>query len=270
MTTPVPLPIWLNGRIAPAGGAHVDTADRGFLLGDGLFETMRVAGGQVRHLDRHMDRLAQGAATIMLPAPDRTAIAAGITALLAACGLETGSLRLTCTRGIGPRGLLPPAHVTPTLLLTAASGLPPETPVRLVTSSHRRDEGSVLSRIKSLNYLPSILARVEAAEQGADDAVLLNHAGFVAETSASTLVACIDGQPVTPPVHDGALPGTARGVVVDAGIVREERISPARLRMATAVFTLNSLSVREVVMWDDVAFPRRPDLLAAIRACCQR
>ncbi|NVN36321.1 aminotransferase class IV [Komagataeibacter swingsii] len=269
MTAPVPLPIWLNGRILPAGGAYVDTADRGFLLGDGVFETMRVAGGQVRHLDRHMNRLAQGAAAIMLPPPDRTAITAGIAALLDACGVETGSLRLTCTRGVGPRGLLPPAQVTPTVLLTAASGLPPATPVRLVTASHRRDAASILSRIKSLNYLPSILARMEAAEQGADDAVLLNHAGFVAETSASTLVACLGGQLVTPPVSDGALPGTARGVLVDAGIVREGRISPAQLRMATAAFTLNSLSVRQVVAWDGIAIPRRPALLATLRAACQ-
>ncbi|AHI27083.1 aminotransferase class IV [Komagataeibacter xylinus E25] len=269
MTAPVPLPIWLNGRILPAGGAYVDTADRGFLLGDGVFETMRVAGGQVRHLDRHMNRLAQGAAAIMLPPPDRTAITAGIAALLGACGVETGSLRLTCTRGVGPRGLLPPAQVTPTVLLTAASGLPPATPVRLVTASHRRDAASILSRIKSLNYLPSILARMEAAEQGADDAVLLNHAGFVAETSASTLVACLGGQLVTPPVSDGALPGTARGVLVDAGIVREDRISPAQLRMATAAFTLNSLSVRQVVAWDGIAIPRRPALLATLRAACQ-
>ncbi|WP_010509520.1 aminotransferase class IV [Komagataeibacter europaeus] len=269
MTAPVSLPIWLNGRILPHGGAGVDTADRGFLLGDGLFETMRVVGGQVRHLDRHMNRLARGAAAIRLPPPDRTAIAVGIAALLDACGLQTGSLRLTCTRGVGPRGLLPPAQVSPTLLLTAAAGLPPATPVRLVTASHRRDGGSILSRIKSLNYLPSILSRMEAAEQGADDAIMLNHAGFVAETSASTLVACIDGQAVTPPVSDGALPGTARGVLVDAGIVQVGRISPALLRQATAVFTLNSLSVREVVEWDGVAFPRRPDLLATLRAACQ-
>ncbi|GBQ60229.1 aminotransferase class IV [Komagataeibacter swingsii] len=269
MTAPVSLPIWLNGRILPAGGAYVDTADRGFLLGDGVFETMRVAGGQIRYLDRHMNRLAQGAAAIMLPPPDPAAIMAGIAALLDACGMETGSLRLTCTRGVGPRGLLPPAQVTPTVLLTAASGLPPATPVRLVTASHRRDAGSILSRIKSLNYLPSILARMEAAEQGADDAVLLNHAGFVAETSASTLVACLGGQLVTPPVSDGALPGTARGVVMDAGIVREGRIAPAQLRMATAAFTLNSLSVREVMAWDGIALPRRPDLLATLRAACQ-
>ncbi|GCE90984.1 aminotransferase class IV [Komagataeibacter diospyri] len=269
MTAPVSLPIWLNGRILPAGGAYVNTADRGFLLGDGVFETMRVAGGQVWHFDRHMNRLAQGAAAIMLPPPDRIVITAAIAALLDACGLETGSLRLTCTRGVGPRGLLPPGQVTPTLLLTAASGLPPATPVRLVTASHRRDADSILSRIKSLNYLPSILARMEAAARGADDAVLLNHAGFVAETSASTLVACLDGQLVTPPLSDGALPGTARGVLVDAGIVREGRISPALLGTAEAAFTLNSLSVREAVAWDGVAFPRRSDLLATLRAGCQ-
>ncbi|RFD20872.1 2-keto-4-methylthiobutyrate aminotransferase [Komagataeibacter melaceti] len=269
MTTPICLPVWLNGRLLPAGQARIDPADRGFLLGDGLFETMRVSGGQVRHFDRHMRRLEEGAATLMLPAPDPALIAGAVAEMLAACHLMGGSLRLTCTRGTGPRGLLPPPEVTPTLLLTASSAIAPQGPVRLVTSIHRRDEESVLSRVKSLNYLPSILARMEAAGQGADDALLLNRGGYVAETCASTLIACIDGQPVTPPVSDGALPGTARGVLVDAGLLHVRRLTPDMLRGAGALFTLNSLCMREVLMLDGHEIPRRPDLLAAMRAAVQ-
>ncbi|ATU74028.1 Putative branched-chain-amino-acid aminotransferase [Gluconacetobacter sp. SXCC-1] len=268
--TPSPLPVWLDGRVLAASQARIDPADRGFLLGDGVFETMRVAGGRVCHFARHMDRLARGAAVLHMPPPDMAVLSAGVDALLGACALVSGSLRLTLTRGTGPRGLLPPAPVVPTCLITATAGMPPSTPVRLVTSTHRRDAAGVLSRIKSLNYLPSILARMEAAAQGADDALLLNHAGHVAETSASTLVACMGGQLVTPPVSDGALPGTVRGVLVDAGMVRVGRIEAAGLHEAQALFVLNSLGVREVVALDGHALGRRPDLLAALRACAWR
>ncbi|MGY6768425.1 aminotransferase class IV [Komagataeibacter sp. NFXK3] len=264
--TPAGLPVWLNGRIIDQAEARIDPADRGLLLGDGLFETMRVAGGVVRHFPLHMDRLAHGAGVLMLPPPDRGLIAQAAADLLAACGVQNGALRLTLTRGPGPRGLLPPPEVRPTVLLTATASLPPATPVRLVTASHRRDEESVLSRIKSLNYLPSILARMEAAGRGADDALLLNRAGHVAETSASTLVAIIEGEALTPPVHDGALPGIARGVLLAAGLLRESRLSPAMLRGAGAVFALNSLSAREVVAIDGHELPRQPALLAGLAA----
>ncbi|MCE2565326.1 aminotransferase class IV [Komagataeibacter sp. FNDCF1] len=270
MTPSAPLPVWLDGRLLSAAQARIDPADRGFLLGDGVFETMRVAGGRACHFARHMDRLAHGAAVLHMPPPDRATVAAGVQALLAACALVSGSLRLTLTRGTGPRGLLPPVDAVPTCLITATPATPPSTPVRLVTATHRRDEGSVLSRIKSLNYLPSILARMEAAAQEADDALLLNNAGHVAETSASTLVACLDGRPVTPPVHDGALPGTVRGVLVEAGLLAVGRIEVATLREACAIFTLNSLGAREVVALDGRAVPRRPDVLAALRACAYR
>lgn len=107
MTVMAPLPVWLNGRLLPAGQARIDPADRGFLLGDGLFETMRVSSGHVMHFDRHMRRLAEGATILMLPVPDRARLAAAVDEMLAACALGAGSLRLTCTRGPGPRGLLP-------------------------------------------------------------------------------------------------------------------------------------------------------------------
>ncbi|QHC35071.1 aminotransferase class IV [Komagataeibacter xylinus] len=260
------LPVWFNGRIINQAETRIDPADRGLLLGDGLFETMRVANGAVRHFALHMDRLAHGAGVLMLPSPDRNLIAQAVRDLLAACGLQSGSLRLTLTRGPGPRGLLPPAQVRPTLLLTAAASLPPATPMRLVTASHRRDEDSVLSRIKSLNYLPSILAWMEAAGLGADDALLLNRAGHVAEMSASTLVAIIGGEALTPPVSDGALPGIARGVLLAAGMLREGRLSPAMLRGAEAVFALNSLCAREVVAIDGHELPRQPALLSRLVA----
>lgn len=131
--------------------------DRGLLLGDGLFETMRVAAGCVPLLERHLDRLAVGCATLFLPPPDRAMLRQAVGDLLTASGLVGGGMRLTVTRGCGPRGLRPPAQVQPTVLLTcAASSNAMPGPVRLGVSRYRRDGSSPLSRVKSLNYLPMI------------------------------------------------------------------------------------------------------------------
>jgi branched-chain amino acid aminotransferase len=116
--------LWLNGRLLPAAEARIDPSDRGLLLGDGLFETMRAAGGRLPLLPRHMARLLDGAVLLGLPAPSEETVADAARALLAAEGLAVAAVRLTLTRGPGPRGLLPPDEPAPTLLLTAAP-LPP-------------------------------------------------------------------------------------------------------------------------------------------------
>ena len=111
--------VWLNGIIVPEHEARIAPDDRGLLLGDGLFETLRVSGGRPLRLDRHLARLRAGAEILGLPVPlDDAEFAAAMAALLARRGLSEASLRLTLTRGPAPRGLLPPAEPTPTMLLT--------------------------------------------------------------------------------------------------------------------------------------------------------
>jgi branched-chain amino acid aminotransferase len=165
-------------------------------------------------------------------------------------------VRLTLTRGPAPRGLLPPAASHPTLLLTVAALPPPSGPLRLHVSTIRRDQDSPLSAIKSLNYLPNVLARIEAAEAGADDALLLNHAGHVAETSAANLFVCCAGTWITPPVSEGALPGIRRAVLLEAGRVREGVVTAAAVFAADAVCAGNSLMLRPVAEIDGQALPR--------------
>lgn len=249
--------LWLNGEILPAATARIDPADRGLLLGDGVFETMAVKESAVADLDRHYARLTAGAALLRLNVPlSISSLAAAISELLTETALATAILRLTLTRGPGARGLLPPSQPqTPTMLLTAAPPPPPGGPVRLITSTIRRDETSPLSAVKSLNYLPGVLARLEAAEQGADDAVLLNHAGHVAEASAATLFAHLDGNWFTPPLRDGALPGICRAKLLEARNVQERTLTRSDLRHADAISLGNVVGLKPVMALDGHLLP---------------
>ncbi|WP_431860995.1 aminotransferase class IV [Azospirillum sp.] len=244
--------VWLNGVLLAAEAARIAPDDRGLLLGDGLFETLRVSGGRPLRLDRHLARLRAGAEILALPVPlDDPGLAAAMDALLARRGLSEASLRLTLSRGPGPRGLLPPAEPTPTLLITAAPLPPPLPPARVVMAQGtRRNEHSPLSRIKSLSYLDGVLARQEAARRGADDALLLNTAGRIAEASAANLFLRLDDALVTPPVSEGPLPGVLRAAVLEAFPVVERPVTVEDLLLAEEAFLTSSLGVRPVIAID--------------------
>jgi branched-chain amino acid aminotransferase len=240
--------VWLNGAILAADAARIDPADRGFTLGDGLFETIRAEAGAPLHAPRHFARLRAGAAVLGIPVPyDDSALGAALCALLRENRLAEAALRLTLTRGPATRGVLPQGVASPTLLVTA--GMMPAAlgPARLIIArGTRRNEASPLSRIKSLNYLDGVLARREAAAAGADDALLLNTRGDLAEATAANVFLRIGGEWVTPRVADGALPGIARGVLLEAGEAREAMITEADCGRAEAGFLVNSLGRREV------------------------
>jgi branched-chain amino acid aminotransferase len=246
--------VWLDGTLIATADARIDPSDRGLTLGDGLFETILVRGGQGRRLPAHWTRLRQGAALLGLTVPvDDAALSEAVTAVAAANGLTDAAVRLTLTAGSGPRGLLRPETLRPTLLLTAAPlPTPPFGPVRLVLAEGtRRNEHSPLSRIKSLNYLDSILARREAVERGADDAILLNSQGRLAEASAANLFLQLDGVWVTPPVAEGALPGTARAALIEAWQAEERPLTVAELSRATAIILSSALSLRPAAVQSD-------------------
>ncbi|MGF6230138.1 branched-chain amino acid aminotransferase [Inquilinus ginsengisoli] len=258
---------WLNGRLLAAAAARIDPADRGFTLGDGLFETIRVRDGAAVWLDRHLARLAEGSAALGIPARfGDAALAEACAAVIAAEAIEAGVLRLTVSRGAGPRGVLPPAAPSPTVLIAGHAGLPPQSPVALVVARGTcRNQASPLSRVKSLNYLDAVLARREAAERGADDAVMLNTAGRVAETSIANLFARIDGAWVTPPVAEGALPGIMRAEVLARLGVAERPLAVADLQQAEALLLTNALSIRAVGQLEDRALPAGVEAAIGLR-----
>lgn len=237
---------WLNGQMWPVGAAWIDPADRGFTLGDGLFETIRVDHGQLVWLDRHLARLAAGCAILGIPHRFDDGILAGAcAAVIGEAGIDRGALRLTVSRGPGPRGLPPPAKPEPTVLVTGHAGASPQGPVTLVVARGTcRNQYSPLSRIKSLNTLDAILARREAMGQGGGDAVMLNTEGRVAETTIANIFARIDGAWATPPVEEGVLPGIMRAEVLARLGAVETPIPVATLIQADALVLTNALSIR--------------------------
>ncbi len=245
------MPDWLNGKLVDH--ATIDVTDRGFTLGDGLFETMRLSQRMVRHFDRHMARLNYGANILGIPVPySEKELTSAIDQLVVANGLENGVIRLTLTRGPGARGILPPAVPHPTLVITMAASSPPLGAARVCISTLvRRNENSPLSSIKTLNYLDAILARKDAVDRGFDDVILLNNRGNVAETSVSSIFAVIGGRLYTPPVSDGALQGVARGLVIEHMGAQERSMVPADLFAANEVILTNALGCRPVTAIDE-------------------
>ncbi|MBU6448667.1 MAG: aminotransferase class IV [Rhodospirillales bacterium] len=248
--------VWLNGALLPAAQAAIPVTDRGFTLGDGLFETLLLRGGAALDVPAHFARLAAGAELLRLGLPfDATEMATMLARTATANGLAEGGLRLTLSRGPGPRGLLPPELPAPTVLITAFPVAEPR-PVRTIIARHvARDETSPLSRVKTLNYLPNILARLEAQERGADEAIMLNRAGMVAGASIGNVLVRVGGLWLTPPIADGALPGIRRAKLLAAGLVREAPIDQDTLQKASALCISNVLALRPVIALEDAALP---------------
>jgi len=243
-----PMSYLLNGTLHPDDAPAISARDRGLTLGDGVFETIAVREGGPVRLARHLERLHDGLRTLEIAgAPDRETLAADIARLLAAQEVGRGVLRLTVTRGPAGRGLSTQGCGPPSVLITASPMQPPREPLSLtVAKSVRRNEFSPASRIKSLSYLDNVLAYREAEQRGHDDALLCNSAGFVAETAIANIFAIINGELVTPPVAEGALPGIAREVVMESFPVTTAPLSLAELLAAEEAFVTNSLCVRRV------------------------
>jgi branched-chain amino acid aminotransferase len=244
--------ISINGVITEAATARIDPTDRGFTLGDGVFETIAVRRNAVRHLGAHLARFRTGADLLGIPLPgDDQHIANMIGEAVTANAVNACVVRMTLTRGPGARGLATPAHPTPTLVISVAP-LPPEPePAKVIIArTTRRNEHSPLARIKHNNYLDNILARREAEAAGADDAILLNTAGHVAESTVANIFVLVDGYMLTPPVEDGALPGIMREQAIKLAHAEMRTITVDMLMRASEVFLTNALSVRPVTHID--------------------
>lgn len=240
---------YLNGHLCPIEEARIDPRDRGFLLGDGIFETLLAVDGSVQRGPAHLARLFRSAAQLGLPvAFPKIEIMAMMMRLLRENNLltERAVLRMTLTRGVGARGVAPPTDSAPTFLLTAAPlGSPPQS-MRAINSAHIRNEHSISARIKSLNYIDNILARWDAMQSGADEALMRNSAGNIACASAANIFIVADGALYTPSLGDGALPGILRAAVIEAAAARnivlhEGPVAPAMIATATEIFLTNAL-----------------------------
>ncbi len=235
----------------PSPGSWV-LEDRGFLLGDGLFETLRLYRGRPFRLPHHLSRLRAGAGRIRLRWPGE--VESRVEEVLAASGVEgDGALRITLTRGRGP-GLLPPEPgPDPTLHVVARPWTPqPHREARGLSARMvgRVDEHALTAGLKGIGYLERITALLAAREWGADEALLLNGGGGVVGGSTSNLFLVAGGRLRTPSVDQGILPGITRAVVLElaaeAGMeAQEAMLRPGELAGADEVFLTSSL--RELV-----------------------
>jgi branched-chain amino acid aminotransferase len=212
----------IDGQIVADEQAKISVLDHGLLYGDGLFEGIRVRAGRVFRLEQHMARLRLGARFLGLELPFEAArMASIVTDAVRAFGRQEAYVRLLVTRGEGPLGVDPTTCKRPTVICIAAeiglySAEQRAQGLSVITSSYRRPSPDAQDvAIKTLNYLGSALAKQEARRQGADEALLLNQSGRVAEASVANIFALRGRALSTPPAIDGCLEGINRAAVLE-------------------------------------------------------
>ena len=229
--------VWVDGHLLPATGPHLSVFDRGFQLGDGVFETLRARGAHPTEMTEHVARLRHSAAGLDIPLPDDigSQLAAGIAELLAAEGLDgpagDATVRITVSRGpFRGRGLLPPDEdVEATIAIQAWPVIPPradhlERGLHLVASAIRRDPSNPIATLKTTSRADYVYARLEARRAGADDALFLTTDGHLSEGTTANIFlvrqAADDGavELATPSLDRAILPGTTRSWLLGWGL----------------------------------------------------
>lgn len=216
------LKVYVSGRLYDKENAKVSVYDHGLLYGDGVFEGMRVYGGKVFRLEQHLKRLWNSAKAIWLEIPiTPEEMAEAVNSTVQTNGIEDGYVRLVVTRGAGTLGLDPDKTSDPQVIVIADHiELYPEkfyeNGLEIVTvSTLRNHPAAVNPRIKSLNYLNNILAKIEGKQAGCIEALMLNHKGEVAECTGDNIFLLSHGVLLTPPIDAGILEGITRDVVIE-------------------------------------------------------
>jgi len=221
----MPRLIFMNDSLVPEHEATVSVFDHGLLYGDGVFEGLRSYAGKVFRLEAHIDRLYASGRAICLEIPiSKEAMAKAVIDTLAANDLADGYVRLIVTRGAGGLGLDPNKTSNPQVIVIADTiSLYPreyyEQGLRIVTAATQRTQSAALSpRIKSLNYLNNIMAKLEGLQAGCVEALMLNHKGEVAECTGDNVFVVRGGRLLTPPPDAGILEGITRGAVMELAL----------------------------------------------------
>jgi branched-chain amino acid aminotransferase len=240
--------IYIDGTLHPREAANISVFDHGLLYGDGVFEGIRIYNRRIFRLDAHLDRLYASARALALAVPlDGHAMAEAIRTTVRANRRDDGYIRVLVTRGVGELGIDPLTcpRSSVIIIVTDVRVYPRERyarGVKVITSATRQvSHEAVDPRVKSLNYLKNVLAKIDAQRLGADEAVLLNGEGFIAECSADNIFVVRGGTLLTPSPLDGALEGITRGVVLqlaaEAGVpTREARLARYDLYNADECF----------------------------------
>jgi len=257
------LKVYIDGQLLPEKDAKVSVFDHGLLYGDGIFEGIRFYDGRVFRCEEHIDRLFHSAKAIALEMIwTKEEVTAAMMETIRANGLRDGYVRLVITRGAGSLGLNPYHCKVPSIIIIASTiSLYPaekyEKGLTVVTCSTRRPAPAALSpAVKSLNYLNNVMAKIEAINANAEEGVMLNEQGFVAECTGDNLFVIRGGKIYTPPVSAGALNGITRTVIFeiakDLGIeLIEENLTRYEIYTADECFlTGTAAEVVPVALYD--------------------
>ena len=256
--------IFLNNSIIDGTQPCIKFNDRGLLLGDGIFETMKHSGNKIISLDKHINRLKKSLKYLNIPMPGR------INDLSCICKdlilknninfNKTIAIRVTVTRGKSDRGINIPKEQNPNLIISITPYTNIDNIIRASLTSVVRNEYSALTTLKVIQYLEPIMARKEAQDKGYDEGIMLNTKNNITESSAANIFFVKNDEIITPKISDGVLPGIVREIIISeckkSGILLTERsVRQEELSDFIEVFQTNSLiDVQSISQIDDVKF----------------
>jgi branched-chain amino acid aminotransferase len=260
--------VWVDGTLVAGSVARISPFDHGLLVGDGVFETVRVYGGEPFAWTRHLDRLAHSASGLGLEVPDRDELHAAACSVLAANGHGEARLRVTVTGGVAPLGS-ERGRGGPTVVVASSALRAWPDSVRVVVVPWVRNERGATAGLKTTSYAENVRALAFAHERGASEAIFANTRDELCEATGSNVFVVRDGRVATPPGSSGCLLGVTRALVLElaaaAGMVVDEApLSLDALRQADEAFlTSTTREVQPISHVDDRAVPSVPGPVAA-------
>ncbi|MFT4081110.1 MAG: aminotransferase class IV [Nocardioides sp.] len=259
---------WIDGRLLTDPTEPVfPVNDHGVIVGDGIFETLKVVDGHPFALDRHLARLAASARGLGLPTPDEQALRRGVAEVLGVERVPLARLRITLTSGAGPfgsaRGPQPP-----TMVVATEAVAPTATTTSVVTVPWRRNEFGALRGLKTTSYAENVLALAEARRRGATEAILGNTQGQLCEGTGSNIFYVLDGELCTPTLDSGCLAGITRALVLEWYGGREVDAPLTEVAAgASEAFLVSTLrDVQAITRWDERVLPHGLVTVEARRA----
>jgi branched-chain amino acid aminotransferase len=262
---------WVShaGGLVDASDARVSVLDHGFTVADGVFETLKVTGGEAFALTRHIDRLERSAAAMALPAPDRDAVFDAVRETVDANAPllgDLGRLRITYTAGDAPLGS-DRGETGPTLVVAVSAMKPWPESAAVITVPWPRNERSPLAGVKSTSYAENVLALARAHEHGAGEALMPDTQGRLCEGTGSNVFLVLDGRLITPTLATGCLAGVTRDLVLEWSGAEEVDVPMSALADAEEVFiTSSTRDVQPVHRVDSRSLVAPGPLTASVRA----